>query len=809
MKRYICIHGHFYQPPRENPWLEAIELQDSAAPYHDWNERITAECYAPNSAARILDSQGRIAQIVNNYARMSFNFGPTLLTWMQEKAPAVYGAILAADQESRQYFSGHGSALAQAYNHLILPLANSRDKYTQVFWGMRDFAHRFGRQPEGMWLPETAVDLETLDILAALGIRFTILAPHQASRVRERDGDAWRDVSGGRIDPSTAYELRLPSSRKINLFFYDGPISQAIAFNGLLHNGERLAQRLVNAFSAERAWPQLIHIATDGETYGHHHQYGDMALAYALRFIEASNTVHLTNYGEYLEQHPPTQQAEIFERTAWSCAHGVERWRGNCGCNTGGHSGWTQAWRTPLRRALDWLRDTLIPVYEERASQLLLDPWAARNDYIDVILDRSPERRAEFLGRHAASALNEAEQVTVFQLLELQRHAMLMYTSCGWFFDDLSGPETVQVLRHAGRVVQLAQQLFATDVEPYFLDLLALAKSNAPEEQNGRHIYASHVKPTVVDLAQVGAHYAMSTLFTEYAQHAQIYCYTADCAEHWRLDAAQAKLWLGWGKITSTVTHESAILSLGVLHLGGYHVNAFIREFQGEKAYQTMAREVTQAFTRMDFVETIRRLDKYFASSSYSLGSLFRDQQRKILDFLLEPTLAEAETMYRQLLERHAPLRHFLAPLGVPLPKALALAVEFIVSTEFQRAVKNQQLDLERIGSLLDEAHSENVALDLESLGYALRQHLEQIMEQFSTNYADLTLLQQLESTVTQVRALPFEVNLWTAQNRCYEMLRALYPRFRERAEEGDENAAAWIKHFASLGERLSIRMQD
>src|SRR5512147_3234266 len=330
MDRYICIHAHFYQPPRENPWLEAVEMQDSAYPYHDWNERITAECYAPNAASRILDHEGRIVKITNNYARISFNFGPTLLSWMEQNAHRTYEAILDADAISRETFSGHGSAIAQAYNHMILPLATRRDKHTQVLWGIRDFQHRFQRDPEGMWLPETAVDIETLEVLADLGIKFTILAPHQAKQMRklrashgpqaQPDGQGkssaagsaeaksgtdggrasqWHVVEGAKIDPTRAYVCPLPSGRSINLFFYDGPISRAVAFERLLANGEGFAARLLNGFYENRKWPQLMHIATDGETYGHHHAHGDMALSYALEHIESTKLAKITNYGEY------------------------------------------------------------------------------------------------------------------------------------------------------------------------------------------------------------------------------------------------------------------------------------------------------------------------------------------------------------------------------------------------------------------------------------------------------------------------------------------------------------------------------
>ncbi|HMF75802.1 MAG TPA: DUF3536 domain-containing protein, partial [Bryobacteraceae bacterium] len=428
---YLCIHCHFYQPPRENPWLEEIELQDSAYPYHDWNERITAECYGPNLAARILDEQQRIARIVNNYSKISYNFGPTLLSWAAEHSPTEYKGIIDSDKQSQKYFSGHGSAVAQAYNHMIMPLASRRDKITQIRWGLDDFVFRFGRPPEGMWLPETAVDLETLDLMAEAGINYAILAPHQAKAVRPLEGGDWRDVSGSKIDPTRAYLVKTPSGRAINLFFYDGPISQAVAFEKLLHDGGGFAARLTGAFSSERTWPQLMHIATDGETYGHHHRHGEMALAYALNTVETRKTAKITNYGEFLALFPPTHEVLIINNTSWSCVHGVERWRSNCGCN-GGRPGWNQEWRRPLREALDWLRDHITPRFEALGAKLLSDPWAARDGYISVVLDRTSESRVRFGQQHFARILTAEEQVTVWKLMELQRHAMLMYTSCGW-----------------------------------------------------------------------------------------------------------------------------------------------------------------------------------------------------------------------------------------------------------------------------------------------------------------------------------------------------------------------------------------
>jgi alpha-amylase/alpha-mannosidase (GH57 family) len=321
-KKYICIHGHFYQPPRENPWLNKVELQESAYPYHDWNHRINAECYVRNSASRILDEDGRIEAIMNNYAWMSFNIGPTLLAWMENETPETYKAILQADKDSMELFSGHGSALAQAYNHLIMPLANERDQETQVIWGIEDFRSRYKRDPEGMWLGETAVNTSTLEMLAKHGIKFTILSPYQAKRVRKIGTKDWKDATHAKVDSKKAYKCKLPSGNEIALFFYDGPASQGVAFEGLLNNGVRFAERLQGLFSDNHDL-ELAHIATDGESYGHHHKLGEMALSYCLDHLEKQEGINLTVYGEFLEKFPPEYEAEIIENTSWSCYHGV------------------------------------------------------------------------------------------------------------------------------------------------------------------------------------------------------------------------------------------------------------------------------------------------------------------------------------------------------------------------------------------------------------------------------------------------------------------------------------------------------
>jgi alpha-amylase/alpha-mannosidase (GH57 family) len=808
LEKYICIHGHFYQPPRENPWLEAIELQDSAYPYHDWNERISAECYAQNAASRRLDGAGKIVDIVNNYSKISFNMGPTLLSWMEANSPDSYEAILEADRLSRERFSGHGSALAQVYNHMILPLASRQDKYTQVLWGIRDFQHRFGRPPEGMWLPETAVDWETLEVLAELGIRFTILAPHQAASVRRIGARNWRDVSDGAIDPTRAYLLRLPSRKTINLFFYDGPISRAVAFERLLNRGEDYANRLLGAFSEDRDWPQLMHISTDGESYGHHHRHGDMALAYALHYIESNGLARLTNYGEYLEKHPPTHEVTIANNTAWSCAHGIERWRSNCGCNSGGRPGWSQEWRGPLRQALDWLRDALAPAYAERARTLVKEPWTARNEYIDVVLDRSDSALNTFLAHHSNHPLNAGETATLLKLLELQRHAMLMYTSCGWFFDELSGIETVQVIQYAARAVQLAQELFGDSIEASFLEILERAKSNIPAHRDGRWIYDHMARPAMVDLTKVAAHYAVSSLFEEYSRESSIYSYSVELADYQIFEVGRYKLAIGQAVVTHKFIPESARLDFGVLHLGDHNLDADVRLHLGSEAYQKMVEELSEAFAHLEFPDVIRVMDQHFPDSSYSLRSLFKDEQRKVLGQILESTLAGAEAVYRQQYDANYSLMRFLIDLGNPIPKALHGAAEFIVNADLRASLTQDQLDLERIKGLVQEASLCHLNLDDEGLSLLVRQTIETMMERFAEAPEEDDILGQLVEAADLAHHMPFEVDLWKVQNLYFRLLKHVYPQLIKVAQRGDIAAREWTEQFNALGQRLSVKVE-
>jgi alpha-amylase/alpha-mannosidase (GH57 family) len=804
---YICIHGHFYQPPRENPWLEAIELQDTAHPYHDWNERITAECYARNTAARILDDAGRIVKIVSNYPKISFDFGPTLLSWLETRAPKVYRSILDADKASQEHFSGHGSAVAQAYNHMIMPLANRRDKVTQVIWGIRDFEHRFGRRPEGLWLPETAVDTETLEILAEHEIRFTILAARQARRVSKIGGRLWKDVAGERIDPSMAYLCSLPSGRTINLFFYDGPISRAIAFENLLASGEQFVDRLMSGFAEEvRPWPELVHVATDGETFGHHHQMGEMTLAFALDRIEARDLARITNYAEYLERHPPIHRVEIVEESSWSCIHGVERWRSNCGCNSGGHSGWNQEWRAPLRQALDGLRDTVTSRYQEEALSLFADPWAARDDYIDVVLDRSPDRVDRFFRRHATRELHAADRVTALKLLEMQRHAMLMYTSCGWFFDELSGIEAVQCMQYAGRVIDLARQLFPEDVETAFLEKLSQAKSNILENGDGAQIYRKYVQPAVIDLRKVAAHYAIASVLEPSADLRRVYCYEVQRENYAVRERERRRLAFGRIRICSTITTECAPLTFVALHLDDHQIKVGVRETHEDAAYMAMVNEFSEAFLGPTASEVVQRLDEAFGNDADSLHSLFKDEQRTIIELMLRPLVAEAEAAHIRLYTQNADLMRLLTDLQIPLPKTFRASAEFALNHQLRKEFLGDEPNLHRVAPLIEQAKAVNVSLDLPMLEYALRNRLEQMAERLSAGAADPLLLSRFQAAVDLARSLPFQVNLWQVQNLFYEQLRCLARQSLAGIQQAPEAIVAG--ELARLGETLLFTPQ-
>jgi alpha-amylase/alpha-mannosidase (GH57 family) len=818
-QRFICIHGHFYQPPRENPWLETVEIQDSAAPYHDWNERICAECYATNGAARIVNTRNQIISIVNNYARISFNIGPTLLSWLKENAPRTYRMILDGEQASRKNFRGHSSAMAQVYNHMILPLAGARDRLTQIRWGIADYVSRYGHKPEGMWLAETAADAGSLEAMAQSGIKFTILAPHQCRRIRplkEAETAAssaealpapanWVDTPNASVDTTRPYLVRFASGASIAVFFYNGPDSRAIAFEGLLNSGEDFAGRLKSSFK-DGAGPQLVHVATDGESYGHHHKYGDMALAFALNLLDRDPTVRLTNYASFLERYPPEYECEIVDDSSWSCVHGVERWRSNCGCN-GGKAGWNQQWRTPLRQALDELRDALAPLTERENGKLFRDVWAARDAYIQVILDRGAESVDQFFAEQQAHVLSESERVRALELMEMQRHTQLMYTSCGWFFDDISGIETVQVIAYAARVLQLAQRLFgklAAGLEPAFLARMAEAKSNVASMGDGAQIYKKCVRTMELNLEQVAAHYAISSVFSSFAEETELYCYRVNRISHEIHTSGRGRLALGRAHITNTITLREQAFSFAVLHFGDQNITAALRNYDDADAdsFETFSGEAADQVKRADFPELIRQLDRYYGHADYSLTSLFRDEQRRIVQLILNSTLWDIENSLATIYQDHASLLHYLSQAGLPKPPALALAASFAVNAGLRRTLENDPIDVAQMRSYLQQATADQVQLETATLSYMADLRMKRAMVELLMSAGSLEMLDRALTLARTLTELPFDLNLWQAQNIWNEILRnsgtaltALPPADRPR----------WEAEFNELAARLSI----
>lgn len=784
MSRYVCIHGHFYQPPREDPWLETVMPQDTAAPWHDWNARIAAECYARNGASRILDGEGKIAKICNNYSRMSFNIGPTLLAWMEDNAPRCYRSILEADAIGRGRFSGHGPAMAQVYNHVIMPLASRRDKVTQVRWGIADFKRRFDRAPEGMWLGEAAADTETLEVLAENGILFTVLSPYQAEAVRPLWESEWQDVRGGRVDTRHPYLCPLPSGRSISIFFYDGLLSQKIAFGGLLDDGGAFARSLIEAWPDEGR-PILSHVATDGESYGHHHTHGDMALAYCLETVDRSHDAQLTVYGEFLALCPPEHAVRIVEGSSWSCAHGVERWRSDCGCSAG-TPGYHQKWRAPLRKALDGLRDRLVLLYEEGAKGLLEDPWRARDAYIDLILDRSPENVSRWLRQKAGRALAPAERTRALSLLEMQRAALLMYTSCGWFFDEISRVEPVQIMRYAARAMELAKRLFDEDLEPAFLKVLAEAPSNVPELRDGAKVYELLAKQSQVGMPQLAACHGITSLLDASAMSSSQGRWDMS-GQALRLGEAEGSraFSVGTVRVRSRVTGEEGAFLFAVNHLGGASLLCGVCPELGPRE---ISLEEAERLRALFAPGNERAMVERFGHALYSLRHIPADAQRHALDELLAQDVLRIETSVRELVRDHGQLLELLKSLSVRPPAIFTAAAELALTSDIVRCLEADEPSASDIRRQFELAESWHVQPDDEKLRFAFNATIERLVARLCETPEDTRLMESV-SALAEIfmEELGERLDLYGAQDAWYELMRR---HRKELRAAGGEDAA-------------------
>jgi alpha-amylase/alpha-mannosidase (GH57 family) len=800
MTRKICIHAHFYQPARENPWLEEIEIEDTAYPCHNWNERISAECYTPNTAARVLGPEGKIRDIVNNYAWISCNFGPTLLSWLEKYRPSTYQAILEADRESRRRFSGHGSAIAQPYNHTILPLASREDKLTQVVWGIRDFEKRFGRVPEGMWLPEMAVDYPTLEVFAEQGIAFSILDPHQVARVRDDDGSPWKEVSSETFDCTRPYRCRLPSGRSIALFFRDARVSEEVGFGDLLRDGKSFAGRLISRFTPGPGEDQLVHIATDGETFGHHKKFGDMALAYCLRTLEGGNPGTLTVYGEYLEHHPPRQEVEILENTSWSCCHGLGRWKGACECGTGKHPEWSPDWRTSLRLAMDMLQVNLTLLYDKEMAKYASDPWKVRNEAISIILDRSDENVELFLASWMSRPLTTDEKVRVLKLLEIQRNAMLMYTSCGWFFDDIAGIEPVQVMRYAGRAMQLAANFGESGLEEKFLAILRDARGNTEEYPDGAAVYNRLVRPAIFDPARAGAHYILLSLYRE-AGRADPAGEQAIC-EH--SDTGREKITVGRMRLVSDITHEEHVFCFAALQTGVDGLWLGVAPLPGEEEFTRIHARVMKAFRSGDMSRVESQIRSGFSPHVYSFPDFSLDERHRAIGMVISGKMSDLESTLICACREFCPVIPLLKETRNHVPWVLSALGVYEENAILIKALERVPVDTaelhQALSTLVDEGHPVDPFLR-EVAGTAVVRLLRQV----AGAPEDLAFLQETGDLLELMQRAGLHPDLWNAQNLYLQVLSAEFSGTGQRVSL-EEDVAVRRVAFDRIGDLIGVK---
>lgn len=768
-KKFVCIHGHFYQPPRENAWVEEIEVQESAAPFHDWNERITSESYGPNGVARILEDENDIVDIVSNYARMSYNFGPTLLSWLELKAPKVYNYILQADKESMEHFDGHGSAMAQVYNHIIMPLASRTDKETQVNWGIYDFKRRFDRMPEGMWLAETAVDTETLEVMAEQGIKFTVLAPYQAKKFRKSGTEEWTDG----IDSTKGYVCNLPSGKQIYLFFYDGPHSQGIAFNGYLNNGRHFADELMSAFTNTKD-PQLVHVATDGESYGHHHKNGEMALAFCIRQIENQEDIQLTNYSQFLELVPPDHEVVINEDTSWSCAHGIERWRSNCGCHTGGQEGWDQQWRVGLRVALDNLRDKFAMLFEQELAPFCKDPWDLRNKYIEIFFQRSEASIERFFDDYFDKSLSEDKKVLIVRLLEMQKQSMYMFTSCGWFFNDISGMETTQILQYANRGIQLAEETLHVSLEDDFKNDLANAHSNISEYGSAKDIYVNWVVPQRLSLTKVGMHYAVNSLFEDDETSVTVLNYNCESTEFQRFKAGTLTLAMGITEVRSRVTLSYKKFSFAIIYMGNHHFVGGTSNNTDETDFAIVADKLRVKFEQSNLAGIIDIIKSHFSEKTFSFFQLFKDQQLKLLNHVIKDKVEAAAAAYEGIYDSSYSLLSLMKSNQLSVPGILDNNIMTVFQYKLEEIFEDNShlIHINRLKRYVKEVGKWEANIKTDRISYLAALKISELVDLYPDSTEKLKILDNLYKSIKLLTSIEVHPNIDALQEFLYHSLK-------------------------------------
>jgi len=734
---------------------------------------------------------------------------------MEEFAPLTYERIIKADIESISTHDGHGNAMAQVYNHIIMPLANYQDKVTQVKWGIRDFEYRFGRKPEGIWLAETAVDDETLKVLADNGIKFTVLSPYQALKMKRISDRDWQDVSWGNIDPARSYRYTIKSEpeKSIDLFFYDGAISRSVAFDELLTDGNKFIKRLKEGVSEVRDYPQLINIATDGESYGHHTKFGDMALSYVLKIKAEDEGFKITNYAQYLDKYRSDYEVDIKQASSWSCFHGVGRWKEDCGCSTGGHPGWNQKWRAPLRNALDYLRDNFAKIFETEGKKYFSkDVWEVRNNYIDVILDRNLSTIKAFQKEYFNPNLTEEEKVKGMELLEIQRQSLLMYTSCGWFFSEISGIETVQIMKYAARALQLAAGFSKENYEEKFLQILSEAKSNIQEFGTGKDIFERFVKPSVVTSRQIACLWAISSVYQDFEDEEDVYCYSVKRNDYKLVQKGSANFVTGHIEIRSKVTLQKSNLVFALMQFAGGDFHCAIKEFSNSNDYQTLKADLIKTFMLSPMTEIIRMLDEKFGKEYFTLKDIFIEERKKILQILLKDKLEKFADTYKEMYNQGKGSIYHMQNLGLEIPNEFKISAGYALSQKYNDLLSHtdgfvEDGIIQQISDINFEARKMNIEIDKTPSNKAFSKriitNLKRLIKSFEIQQADAIV--ELFDIITK---LELQVDITEAQNLYYNKI---YHRIGDIIEKNEtqpkEKDIKFINLLFDIGRNLNINV--
>ena len=847
MNRYLCIHGHFYQPQRANPWLETIEMQVEAFPWHDWNEKINAECYMVNGGAHLLDSQNKLIKIINNYSKISFNFGPTLLSWIKMHDRKTFTSIINADITGRSVFSGHGNAIAQIYNHVIMPLASRQDKIIEVAWAVSDFEANFGRKPEGIWLSETAVDTDTLEILADFGIKFTILSPNQAKQIRKisksPESASWFDVSDGSINTRMPYICKLPNDSSISIFFYDDSLSNKVSFGDLLKDGETFAKNITGLPENKQELPEIISIASDGETYGHHHHFGEMALSYCLNYIESKKLAKITVFGEYLEKYPPLYEVRIIENSSWSCDHGICRWKQDCGCSTGSeqHPDWKQKWRTPLRESIDWLARMNSSIYIDEA-QKYLKPGIGNSDkavssFISIMDNRTSKSAEKFFSIFLKNPLEKTEGIIFLKLLEAYRQCLFMQSSDGWFFDDISRVEAIQILQHACRAMEILKDVTGRDLEPQFLKILKKAKSNLPEYGDGESVYWLYVKKASSDFIKISACLALEILVSDKKEIPGVYnIYNFEASEitYDRIQMHEYTFITGSAAVISKLTLELKNVIFAAYRyknkniLNSTNMAAFGKTVADDDINEILSigeqlRKLLESADKQNNADDFLDCDsasgglsaikdylaKRFSGKLFTISDFLKDEQVDTVEKMIAvynssiyPQMANILNEYKEALndfKENKVLNYFMDGI---FPNVYEFFVEYKLYNIIKKPglSKKDIFEMDWISEKIDILNLINTG----SLGIILEKKLNETIESFSMETENMELLKNLADFFNIIAKLNIPINMWRSQNMIFEIKENIYPLKVIEARTSNKSKA-WLSYFEKVLDHLNV----